>query len=452
VRLTGGLLATGLAAGLAFRRPLLSRLRQLTRSKEFAATPPLLPHDPVHERRSLAVARGGTPAANVDAVLDKVGLDRIVGKDDVVIVKVSAQWWNQGMTNVAAARRVIERVLALEGFRGEVVVFENTHFRLPNGSGLARAFTRPSERNVDVEGWSSLGDLAAHYAKGSAPVSFVGLVDGGPSELANDAWHDPSHEHGVYGGDGRGPIAEGELRDGYRWDFARTFRKKRGWLETARTPLTWPVFTSPRSGLQIDLEGGVFQVDPSSARRTRTSRKLTWLSMVTMNEHRSTGMTACCKSAMGVVDMSAGRLGTDPRVADYQAVHYFGQPDAMWRMAGPLAYFARQVRLPDLYLAVAEWVAISPAEGASGFGDDDDARLSAAAAHRANTIIAGTDPVAIDWWGAKNVLWPIADAIHGRYRAEFDLRDADSKLSRFLRYHREIYGGGTMDDGLISVT
>jgi hypothetical protein len=452
-RLGGGLAATGLAAGLAFRRPLLSRLRRLTRSKEFTATPPLLPHDPVHERRTLAVARGGTPASNVDAVLDKVGLDRFVGKDDVVIVKVSAQWWNQGMTNVAAARRVIERVLALEGFCGEVVVFENTHFRLPNGSGLSRAFTRPSERNVDVDGWSTLGDLAAHYRRGSAPVSFVGLVDGGPSELADDPWHDESHAHGVYGGDGRGPIADGELRDGYRWDFARTFRKKRGWLETARTPLTWPVFTSPRSGLQIDLADGVFQLDPSSpARRTKTGRKLTWLSLVTLNEHRSTGMTACCKSAMGVVDMSAGRLGTDPHVADYQAVHYFGQPDAMWRMAGPLAYLARQVRAPDLYLAVAEWVAVSPAEGASGFGDDDDARLSAAAAHRANTIIAGTDPVAIDWWGAKNVLWPLADAIRARYRAEFDLRDADSKLSRFLRYHREVYGGGTMDDALISVT
>src|SRR6185436_7061586 len=102
---------------------------------------------------------GGAPAANVDAALDTVGVDRVVGEDDLVIIKVAAQWWNQGMTNVAAARRVIERVLARPGFRGEIVVFENTHFRLADGSGLARAFTRPSQRNVDVPGWATLGDL-----------------------------------------------------------------------------------------------------------------------------------------------------------------------------------------------------------------------------------------------------------------------------------------------------
>ena len=117
---------------------------------------------------------------------------------------------------------------------------------LHDGSGLSRAFTKPSERNVDVPGWASLGDLVAHYRGQNAPVSFVGLVDAATNELAGDHWHDPAHEHGVYGGDGRGPIAAGELRDGYHWDFARTFEKKRSWVETSRTPLTWPVFTSPR--------------------------------------------------------------------------------------------------------------------------------------------------------------------------------------------------------------
>jgi hypothetical protein len=446
----GGILVAGLGAGFAFRRRLLAKLRHVTRDREFSATPALVPHDPATEKRTIAVARGAAPAANIDAVLDKIGLDKVVGKDDVVVIKVSAQWWNQGMTNVAAARRLIERILGLDGFRGEIVVFENTHFRLADGSGLARAFTRPSERNVDVDGWSTLGELVAHYRTQDAPVSFVGLVDGGTSSLAEDPWHDPDHTHGIYGGDGRGPIAPSDLRDGYHWDFDRTFSLKRGWFEHAKTPLTWPVFTSPRSKLQIDLANGVFEV--ANGRRTKTSRKLTWISMVTMNEHDSTGMTACCKSAMGIVDMSAGRLGTDPRIADYQSVHYFGNPEATWRMAGPLAYFAREVRKPDLYLAVAEWVAIVPAVGTAGWTDGMDARLAALSAQHANTVIAGSDAVAIDWWGAKNVLWPLADSIKGRNRAAFDLRDPDSKLSRFLRYYREVNRGGTMDDALITVS
>jgi hypothetical protein len=442
--LVGGA-ATGTlgAAAFAFRRRLRRVIARATRDKDFAATPKLVPHTP-EERRTIYMAQGAPPAANVDAVLDKIGIEKIVGEDDVVIVKVAAQWWNQGMTNVAAARRVIERILARPGFRGEVVVFENTHFRLADGSGLSRAFTRPSERNVDVEGWATLGDLVAHYKSQNAPVSFVGLVDAAESELAGDPWHDPEHAHGIYGGDGRGPIARGDLRDGYHWDFARTFAKKRGWLETAQTPLTWPVFSSPRSKLRIDLAAGVFEG------AAKSSRKLTWISLVNVNQHGSTGMTACCKSAMGVVDMSAGRFGTDPRTDGYQSVHYFGNPDASWRMAGPLAHFAREVRTPDLYVAIAEWVALEPPPGVAWDADHQDIRLEAATAHRANTIVAGTDAVAVDWWCAKNVLMPLAQRTNSRGLADLDLQNPDSKLSRFLRYYREVYRGGTMDDALIT--
>jgi hypothetical protein len=446
--LIGGGIAGALAAGgFGLRRQLAGRLRRWTRSPEFSATPRLVPHDPATERRTIAVGRDAGPAGNVDAVIDTLGVERIVGEDDVVIVKVAAQWWNQGMTNVAATRRVIERILARPGFRGEVVVFENTHFRLADGSGLARAFTRPSERNVDVPGWSTLGDLVASYRGAAAPVSFVGLIDAAPSELAGDPWHDPEHAHGVYGGDGRGPIADGDLRDGYRWDFARTFAKKRGWFETARTPLTWPVFTSPRSGLQIDLADGVSEI--AGATRTRTGRKLTWIQLTTVNEHGSTGMTACCKSAMGVVDMSAGRLGTDPRTDGYQSVHYFGSPEATWRMAGPLAHFAREVRAPDLYLALAEWVAVTPAGWVGG--DTRDARLEAASAHRAGAVVGGTDPVAIDWWCAKHLLHPIATEIDSAARGDLDVDNPDGKLTRFLRYYREVAGAGTMDESLITI-
>lgn len=429
----GGAAAVG-AGAFAFRRKIRGAVSRLTRDSSFAETPPLLPHR-ADERSNVYVASGAPPAGNIDAVLDKVDLAKVVGADDIVIVKVSAQWWNQGMTNVAAAKRVIERILALPGFRGEVVVFENTHFRLADGSGLARAFTRPSERNVDVDGWSSLGDLVKHH-KDSERVSFVGLVDAATSELAGDHWHDPEHQHGVYGGDGRGPIGS-EQRDGYHWDFDRAFERKRSWLDTSRTPLSWPVFRSPRTGTMIDLAKGV------------AGRKLTWISMVTVNAHGSTGMTACCKSAMGVVDMSCGRFGTDPRTDGYQSIHYFGNPDATWRMAGPLAYFANTVRKPDLYLAVAEWVALQP----PGPWDDEhhDIRLEASSAHRANTVVAGSDAVAVDAHCATHLLGPIADAIKSPNKAEIDLANPDSKLSRFLRYYREVANGGVLDPARVTV-
>ena len=54
-------------------------------------------------------------------------------------------------------------------------------------------------------------------------------------------------------------------------------------------------------------------------------RQLRFINMTTGNEHGSTGFTGACKSPMGLVDMSAGALGTHPKARGYQSVHYFGR-------------------------------------------------------------------------------------------------------------------------------
>ncbi len=458
--LIGGGAAVAMVGGTAFalRRRLKSRIDRWTRDDAFAATPPLLAHDPVADRTSIHVAQGGTPEANVDDVLTRAKLKDLIGVNDVVIIKVAAQWWNTGMTNVAAVKRTIEAILELHGpaFTGEIVVFENTHFRVAGGSsddpstGLTRAWTHPSAWNVDVPGWTSLGDLRGHFASKGAPVSFVGLIDAGGSSLSGDPWYDPEHAHGVYGGDGRGPIAAGDPRDGYHWDFGKTFKLKKSWVMDAQTPLTWPRFTSPRTGAVIDLRDGVMRRD--GGKLVADGRNLRWLNLTTCNEHGSTGMTGACKSAMGVVDMSAGALGTHPRVRDYQSIHYFGRLPEMsggraptWRMAGPLAYFGANVRKPDLYLAVAEWVAITPADGYPEH--EDDMRQHAACRVSTKTIVAGADPVAIDAWCTRNLLFPNG----GKHQGMLDLDDPDAKVTKFLRYYRQTAGKGTLDPSLVTV-
>lgn len=433
-------------AGLLLRRKLKNKLSAATQFSEFTATPPLLAHDPVRDKTTVSVARGGSPSANVDSVLDKIGgIKKVVGVDDVVIIKVSAQWWNQGMTNVAAVKRVIEQILELPGFKGEVIVFENTHFRMADGSGLSRAWVKPSERNVDVDGWKSLGDLIPYFKARRAPVSFVGLIDAGPSSLSGDDWHDPGHAAGVYGGDGRGPIAPGDARDGYHWDFDRAFRLAKSWVEEAKSPLTWPRFTSPATGLVVDLKDGVLRREGGSL--VATQRKLVWINMTTANEHSATGFTGACKSTMGVVDMSAGALGTHPLVKGYSSVHYFGRgaPSATWRMAGPLAQLARDIRSPDLILTVAEWVAFEPAN----MDHSEDARQSAKTCTQTKTIIAGSDPVAIDAWAVRHLMTQTPSA---NVKAFFDLDDPESTCTKFLRYYREVYGRGTLDSSLVAVS
>ncbi|MBK9035906.1 MAG: DUF362 domain-containing protein [Myxococcales bacterium] len=422
----------------------------------FAATPPLIPHDPVKDRTTIYVAQGGGPAGNVDSAVAKLGgIDKIIRPTDVVVIKVSAQWWNQGMTNVAAVKRTIEHILELPGFTGEVIVFENTHFHFPDkavddpGRGLTRAWTAPSVRNVDVPGWRSLGDLIPHFAALGAPVSFYGLVDGGASALAGDPWFDPEHAHGVYGGDRRGPIARGEARDGYFWDFDKVFRLKRSRVGYAQTPLSWPRFTSPRTGRVVDLKDGVFRREGDQL--VADGRALKFINMTTGNEHGSTGFTGACKSPMGLVDMSAGALGTDPRVRGYQSVHYFGRTgrphperDPTWRMAGPLAHWNNHVIKADLYLTCCEWVAITPKDG---YDEADDMRHHAACAQQVGTLVAGTDPVAIDAWCLRNIM----SQFDGKHAAMMRLDDPDSKASKFLRYFRQAAGWGTLDPALVTV-
>lgn len=443
--MTGAAVSGIAAAAYVFRRSLKARLLLWTRSPAFDEIPPLVPHDPIKDRTRISVGQGATPAENVDTALGKIGgISRFVGESDVVVVKVSAQWWNQGMTNVAAVKRLVEQVLERPGFKGEVILIENTHFRLNNGSGLSRAWTHPSDRNVDVPGWRCMGDLLPHFAERKSPVSAVGLVDAGPNALADSHWHDREHQYGTYGGDGRGPLAEGEERDGYHWDFVQTFSLKRSLVDSARTPLTWPRFTSPHSGVVVDLRDGVFRRENGKL-VALGDRKLTFINMTTVNEHAATGITAACKSPMGLVDMSAGELGTHPLARGYQSVHYFGNPGASWRMAGPLAHFASRVRSPDLILSVAEWMAVTPYEGWDS--EEKDIRLEASSAVKTSTVVAGTDPVAIDTWCCRNLLM----TSRGVNKRLWNLDDSGARAVRFLRYYRQVFGRGTMAPDLIEV-
>ena len=84
-----------------------------------------------------------------------------------------------------------------------------------------------------------------------------------------------------------------------------------------------------------------------------------------------------------------------------------------------------------------------------GAWDDEtkDIRLEEASAHRVGAIVAGKDPVAVDTYCGRNLLMPIK----GARQAMYNLDDPDSKLSRFLRYYREVYKSGTLDPALIDV-
>ena len=50
-------------------------------------------------------AVSGTPDKNIEKVIDLMGgVEKIIGSDDVVIIKPNLQWWNQGAPNLAALK------------------------------------------------------------------------------------------------------------------------------------------------------------------------------------------------------------------------------------------------------------------------------------------------------------------------------------------------------------
>jgi hypothetical protein len=74
-------------------------------------------------------------------------------------------------------------------------------------------------------------------------------------------------------------------------------------------------------------------------------------------------------------------------------------------------------------------------------------RLDEGAAVRTRTVVAGTDPVAIDQWIVRNLFMTRP----GGRRELYDLDDPGSPLSRFLREYRAVHGSGTLDPSLVRV-
>jgi len=70
-----------------------------------------------------------TPEQYLKKVIELMGgIGKIIGSDDVVLIKPNVQWWNQGAPNLAALKTFVDLVMEKAGgFRGDVVIAENCH-------------------------------------------------------------------------------------------------------------------------------------------------------------------------------------------------------------------------------------------------------------------------------------------------------------------------------------
>lgn len=368
------------------------------------------------------VVKNGTPQQNVSKAISMMGgIEKFIGVNDIVVLKPNAQWWNQGRTNLAAMKGFIDLVLDIPGFRGEIIIAENHHFMdesLPEGEkDNVRGWVHLSEINGDIDGVNhNLNTLIELYHKeGYKNVTKYHWRDGGPKR---DVWGN---------GQNGGIVKSPDEGDGYVWsDIDYVFSGFLG-LKKWKVKMTYPMFTSKYSGITVDFKNGAFKRDGKGGSNYLKDIPIKFINFAVLNTHgEDTGITSSIKNYMGITDMSCGSWGLKPE--GYVNVHQCGEKYYPHAKAGPLGYFMKVIRKADLNIVTSEWV---------GWGH----RTDITKATRTRTILASTDPIALDYYGAKHIVYPLSG-----HTMHHDPDNPKSSIRRFLDLALETLGNGTMDE------
>jgi uncharacterized protein (DUF362 family) len=260
----------------------------------------------------------------------------LIAPDDVVVIKVNAQWKYRGCTNSDLVRGLIQRVLDhAKTFTGEVVIVENGQ-----GRGSLRCDT-----------WTSYGNNEVHANANDESHSFIHLVD--------KIFHDPRVS--AFRLD---PIRASFIEEN---DHATDGYRRSG-------NVSYPCFTTA-AGNRVELKHGIWE---NGAFR----RNLKLINVPVLKHHDFGGseITASLKHFYGLLSMSDG-------MSDFR--HYGGLGVTCGTMAA-------SVCTPVLNIVDAIWVSHASLKG-----------YPSAFTRRMNQIAASQDPVALDRWTARNILYPI---------------------------------------------
>ncbi|TRO48668.1 DUF362 domain-containing protein, partial [Candidatus Bathyarchaeota archaeon] len=189
--------------------------------------------------------------------------------------------------------------------------------------------------------------------------------------------------------------------------------------------VSYPKFKT-ELGTRISFRHGVWLPDASGY----DGERLKVINVPVLKAHFIYGVTACVKHYMGVV--SDKLTGGD----SHRSVRRGGMGTEM-----------AATRVPTLNVLDAIWVNADPGGGPSS---------PYAQATRLNTVLASTDPVALDYWASKNVLMQAARLNGHVDLSRFDPDNAEEgSFGSWLRLSaEELEGAGhrfTLDEGRMNV-
>jgi hypothetical protein len=270
----------------------------------------------------------------------------LIGRGDVVIIKVNSQWDERGGTNSDLVRAIIEGITGHpDGFAGEIVIADNGQGQY-GAAGRGGSLNWKSNNAVDTA--QSMQKVADRFS-GRYKVSTV-LWDRLTLTRVNE-----------YG--------EGDSRDGYIVDSAPS--------PDTGIVVSYPKFQT-RYGTRISFKKGIW--NPNSG--SYDSERLKVINVPVLKSHSIYGVTASVKHYMGV---------TSDKLTQHAAHRSVGTGGMGTQMA--------ETRFPVLNVLDAIWINAVPGRGP---------RTTYGQAVRTNIIAASRDPVALDYWAAKNILLPAA--------------------------------------------
>jgi len=259
----------------------------------------------------------------------------LIAADDVVLIKVNAQWKYRGCTNSDLVRGLIQRILEHpDGFQGEVVIIEN-------GQGRGSLACDTSE---------AYGNAEVHANAEDESRSFLWVVANFNDPRVSSFLLDPVRQDFLEAGD--------HTTDGYR-----RFEN-----------VSYPCFTTA-GGRRVELREGIW-----TGSSYGSNLKLINVPVLKHHDVGGSEITGALKHMYGLVSMADGQSGFR---------HYAGLGETCGKMMAV-------IHTPVLNIMDAIWVSHAALEGAP-----------AEATFRANMIVASQDPVALDYWTAKSILYPI---------------------------------------------
>jgi hypothetical protein len=297
----------------------------------------------------------------------------LIAADDVVLIKINAQWDQRGGTNTDLLRSLIQAIVDHpDGFTGEIIVADNGQGQFgPRGSGGSLNWSR---NNAEVRSQSAQ-DVVNSFA--------------GHHKVSAYLWDTITGKRAA-------EYDEGDPEDGYV-------------LAERKSPTTgalagYPKFRSAH-GTYVSFKNGIW--DPDGG--TYDSDRLKLLNVPVLKPHAIFGVTGCIKHYMGV---TSDRLTTSAGSRAHDSVG-----------TGGMGTEIAETRFPTLNLVDAIWVSLTPGNGPQVYYND---------ATGVNVIAASTDPVAMDYWAAKYIL---VQGARERGRSNVASLDPDSgrSFSRWLR-------------------